>query len=202
MNNAIYGNKLKATLPRTERPTKANLHVIAISASDSEHFGHNFHLVPGTNTTIVTFQKIGQQPNETTKSKSIHIARAFRSSNAGMALFAEHGLNGAKRQSPHLFNTRMKSMGPRSFSYITNNINEKAVAYWNQTGGTGFTINLLFRSHKDDHGCDRTGLGRWTHLRFRGTGQTTVRMISAYRPCQNKRDYGSVWNQHCQYFDD
>ena len=25
-------------------------------------------------------------------------------------------------------------------------------------------------------------------------------MVSAYRPYKNKRDYGSIWNQHCQYF--
>ena len=110
---------------------------IAISASDSEHFGHNFLSTPGTNTTIVTFQNIGRKPNEATKSKSTHKARAFRSTNAGMALFAEHGLNETKLQPPHLFNTRMKSVEPHSFPYITNNINEKAFASWNQTGGTG-----------------------------------------------------------------
>ena len=117
-----------------------------------------------------------------------------------MALFAEHGLNETKLQSPHLFSARMKSMEPRSFFYITNNINEKAVAYWNQTGSTGFILILFFRSHKDDHGCDPTGRGRWTYVRFRGKGRTTVFMISTYQPCQNKRNHGVVWNQHCQYF--
>ena len=119
-----------------------------------------------------------------------------------MALFAEHGLNEAKLQSPHIFNTRMKSVEPRSFSYITNNINEKAVASLNQTGGTGFTLSPLFRFHNDDHGCDPTGLGWWMYTHFRGKGHTTVCMISAYQLCKNKRDYGSVWNQHCQYLCD
>ena len=82
-------NELEATFPRTERLTQANLHGIAISASDSEHFGHNFPSTPGTNTTIVTFQNIGQQPNDATTSKSTHNDRAFRSSNAGVALFAK-----------------------------------------------------------------------------------------------------------------
>ena len=91
-----------------------------------------------------------------------------------MALFAEHGLNKAKLQSPYLFNTRMKSVEPRYFSYITNNINDEAVASWNQTEGVGFTLSPLFRSHKDDHGCDPTGLGRWTYVRFRGKGHTTA----------------------------
>ena len=104
---------------------QANLDWTAISASDTEHFGHNFISTPVTNTTIVTFQNIGQQPNEATKSKSTHNALAFRSSNAGVAMFAEHGLNEAKLQLPHLFNTRMKSVEPRSFSYITNNINKR-----------------------------------------------------------------------------
>ena len=39
-------------------------------------------------------------------------------------------------------------------------------------------------------------------MRFRGKGHTAVCIISAYRPCQNKRDYGSVWNQLCWYFSD
>ena len=132
-NNAIYGNELEATFPWTERLAQANLDGISISVSDSEHFGHNFPLILSTNTTIVTFQNIGQQPNEATKSKSTHTNRAFRSSNVSMALFAKYGLNEAKLQSPHLFNTRMKSVEPHSFSYITNNINEKAIASWNQT---------------------------------------------------------------------
>ena len=183
-----------------ERLTQSNLHGVAISASDSEHFGHNFPSTPGTNTTIVAFHNIGQQPNYATKSKSTHNARAFRSSNAGVALFAEHGLNEAKLQSPHLFSARMKSTESRSFSYITNNINEKSAAAWDQTGGTGFTLSPLFRSYKDDHGCDPTGLGRWTYVRFRGKGTTTICMISAYRPCKNKDGYGCVWNQHCRYF--
>ena len=165
---------------------------IEISATDSEHFGHNFPSAPGTNTTIVTFQNIGQQPSEATESKSAHNARAFRSSNAGVALFAEHGLNEAKLQSYHLFYTRMKSVETRSFSYITNNINEKDVASWNQIRGTGFTLSPLFRSHKDDHGCDQTGLGRWTYMRFRSEGHTKVCTILAYQPFKNKLDYGSV----------
>jgi len=60
--------------------------------SDSENFGHNFPFTPGTNTKIVTFQNIGQQPNEATKAKLTHNNRAFRSSHAGVALFAEHDI--------------------------------------------------------------------------------------------------------------
>ena len=68
-NHATYGNELAAALPRTARLTQANLHGVAISASDSETFGHTFPSTPGTNTTIITFQNIGQQPNDATKSK-------------------------------------------------------------------------------------------------------------------------------------
>jgi len=49
-----------------------------------------------------------------------------------VALFAEHGLNVAKLQSQQLFRINMKSVEPYSFSYITNNINKKDVASWNQ----------------------------------------------------------------------
>ena len=68
-NHATYGNELAAALPRTARLTQANLYGVAILASDSEHFGHTFPSTPGTNTTIITFQNIGQQPNDATKSK-------------------------------------------------------------------------------------------------------------------------------------
>ena len=196
--NANYGNQL----PKPQRPplVQSNLHGQSISATDSEHFGHTYPRTPSPNTTIVTFQNIHPQKEGGKHSKSLHNARAFRASNAGVALIAEHCLNEAKLPLRDLFQTRMREVTPDSFSYITNNINEKDVASWNQTGGTGFTISHLFKSHKTTHGCDPTGLGRWSSVRFRGKADTSVRMISAYRPTCNKDGYGSVWNQQCRYF--
>jgi hypothetical protein len=53
---------------------------------------------------------------------------------------------------------------------------------------------------KVEHGVDSTGLGCYCWVVLQGRLNTRVRIVSAFRPVENNRDVGSVWNQHVRYF--
>ena len=176
------------------------LHGDSLAAKDSDSFGHSFPQAPSYNSTIITFQNIGPQRRAAFMSMSKHNSRQFVKSNASVALFAEHCLNESKLLPCDLFNRRMKNVSPSSFSYLANNKHEASACSWLQPGGTGFSIDQLFSSHKIAHGADPSGLGRWTFVKFQGRDGYTVTMFSAYCPVENDRDLGSVWNQQYRYF--
>jgi hypothetical protein len=71
---------------------------------------------------------------------------------------------------------------------------------WHQVGGCGITVTEEYASMKVEHGVDDTGLGRYCWVVLQGRMKTRVRIVSAYRPVENNRDVGSVWNQHVRYF--
>jgi hypothetical protein len=71
---------------------------------------------------------------------------------------------------------------------------------WYQVGGCGITVLEEYASMKVGHGTDSTGLGRYCWVLLQGRQDTKVRLVTAYRPVENKRDAGSVWNQHVRYF--
>lgn len=52
-----------------------------------------------------------------------------------------------------------------------------------------------------DSGSDPSGLGRWSWTRYRGRGNVTLRIISAYRPCDSQGPL-TVYAQHQNFFDD
>jgi hypothetical protein len=71
---------------------------------------------------------------------------------------------------------------------------------WHQVGGCGITVTEEYASMKVEHGVDDTGLGRYCWVVLQGRMKTRVCIVSAYRPVENNRDVGSVWNQHVRYF--
>jgi hypothetical protein len=52
-----------------------------------------------------------------------------------------------------------------------------------------------------DSGSDPLGLGRWSWTRYHGRGNITLRIISAYRPC-NSNGPLTMYSQHQNYFDE
>jgi hypothetical protein len=70
-----------------------------------------------------------------------------------------------------------------------------------QWGGTSvWSIdNAVHRAIES--GSDTLGLGRWSWTRYRGRGNITLRIISAYRPCDSRGPL-TVYSQHQNYFDD
>jgi hypothetical protein len=125
-------------------------------------------------------------------------SRAFKDSQAEIALYAECSLIKSLLPAGNGFNNRMRIRSPNSFSRLTNNTNEHHIAKWNQRGGAAFTVQYNIKSHQTSHGINKSGLGRWIWTRLCGKGTSYTRLVSAYLPCNNK-GIGTVWTQHCRY---
>jgi hypothetical protein len=86
-------------------------------------------------------------------------------------------------------------------SVAYNKMNPHATPH--QVGGAiGMSFNQA--AHRVDsigggRGHDPTGLGRWTWTRFRGKGQTCLRVAVVYVPCVSTGPL-TVWSQHLAYF--
>jgi len=204
MNNTTHGNP--SPLVQYPPMVQATIEGPSVESSDSEAFGHNFPTSPSTNTTIITYQNIGPQ-TETIRSRAHHNARAFKSSNAGISLISEHGLNHYKIRNGHQYNDRMRTVDKTSYSYISHNANEAQDFGWKQYGGMGFTCTNILKSNKTGHGCDPAGLSRWTWARFKGKADSTVITVSAYRPCiqlanglSPTKKLRTVGKQHTHYY--
>ena len=190
--NAFRRNNNRNTL------VQATLQGEDLAAKDSEAFGDPFPPHPGKNCTIITFQNIGPQRYSLYNQTSTATSKAFKDSQAGIALYAECSLMESLLQAGNSFNDRMRVRSPNSFSRLTNNINERDKAKWFQRGGAAFSVQNNIKAHQVSHGNDKSGLGRWIWTRLRGKGTAYTRMVSAYRPCFNK-GIGTVWTQHCRY---
>ena len=180
--------------------SRANPYTEEQAAKDSEAFGDDYPPSPGKNCTLITFQNIGPQKDTFFDHKSDKTSKAFKESQAGIALYAEISLVESKLEAADRFSTRMKRDSPHSFSNVTSNIHEKEATIWNQAGGAAFTLQNNIKAHQTTYGEDTTGLGRWTWTRLRGKATTFTTIISAYRPCKNGTGLSTVWSQHCRYF--
>jgi hypothetical protein len=166
--------------------TQSNLHGENMPVKDSESFGDTYPPNPGKNSTIITFQNIGPQRFSLHHQTSAATSRAFKDSQAGIALYAECSLIESLLPAGNGFKDRMKIRSPNSFSRLTNNTNEHHTAKLNQHGGAAFTVQYNIKSHQTSQGIDKSGLGRWIWTRLRGKGLSYTRLVSAYRPCNNK----------------
>ncbi len=71
-----------------------------------------------------------------------------------------------------------------------------------QEGGTAMIVygDLIQQFDPEESGWDDLGLGRWTHMKFKGDDNISTRVICGYSPCVNKKkDLGTVYQQHCQH---
>jgi hypothetical protein len=169
-----------------------------LAAKDSEAFGDIFPPQPGKNYTIITFQNIGPQRYSLHHPTSTATSRAFKDSQAGIALYAECSLVETLLPTGNGFNDRMQVRSPDSYSSLMNNTNERDITNWYQRGGGAFTVQNNIKAHQASHGTDKTGLGRWIWTRLQGEGTTYTGIVSAYRPCLN-RGISTVWSQQCRY---
>ena len=92
-------------------------------AKDSDSFGHVFPKQPSLNCLIITFQNTGQMQQFIMSAKLEQIAKAFKQSNASVALYAEHSLNQKSKEIPmtERFHQRMINVNPSSLSKISFN---------------------------------------------------------------------------------
>lgn len=69
-----------------------------------------------------------------------------------------------------------------------------------QVGGTAIISIDSARSRAEAKGIDPKGLGRWCWTQYEGKGNLSVRVITAYRPCKNKENVTSTYEQQRLYY--
>ena len=184
-----------------KRKKQQNLHNEIIEEIDCESFGNIISKTTSSSITRVAFQNVGPQPDVKFEDRAKQGAMSFARGKYDVLLFAEHGLYHSNVSAIQRWNNRMKYFSRGSFSVVEYN---KAIKCddWKQPGGTGITINenMVSRKDKEGSGFDETGLGRWSWVRIEGKAKELTVFISAYRPCKNRKDLNSVWNQQERFF--
>ena len=180
---------------------QTNLLGEVISDKDSNTFENEYPEFPAENCSIITYQNTGQQPFLMNDWKSTNTSKAFKNSNANIALYAEISLCEEKIPAGQKFNDRMRRYNPRSYSVVNSNKHLMNNTPWNLVGATALTMDESFASHRTNQSIakDPSGLGRWVSVRLKGRQQMYTRFVSAYRPCQNP-GISTTWVRHLNYF--
>ena len=119
-----------------------------------------------------------------------------------MALYVEHSLNQKSKQIPvtERFHQRMINVNPSSLSKIAFNVQPNADTPWNYFGGTGPSVDRIFRDYHIVNGVDSSCLGRWTWIRLEGRLNTFASYIMAYQPCRKKKRFSNNLEPTCKVF--
>ena len=184
-----------------KKTKQQNLHDETIKETDCESFGNIISKTTSSSITRVAFQNIGPQPAGKFDEKAKQGAMSFARGKFDVLLFAEHGLYHRNAGPSQRWNIRIKYYSKGTFSVVGYNKTVKC-DNWKQPGGTGITItkNMVTRKDKEGSGFDETGLGRWSWVRIEGKAKELTVFISAYRPCKNRKNLISVWNQQERFF--
>ena len=101
----------------------------------------------------------------------------------------------------HHWRERIRPIFKTSTSVLAYNTQEtELISSPFQAGGAGLTLGDELTARKTDFGIDPSGIGRWAWIKITGKSGFTVVLIASYRPNNNRRDAGSVWNQHRRHF--
>ena len=83
----------------------------------------------------------------TTQSKSIQIVKAFKHSNASLALYAKHSLNESNFYFSDRFRQRMLNINPKLLSKLSFNVHCNSDTPWRYPGGMALTMNATAKAH-------------------------------------------------------
>jgi hypothetical protein len=117
-----------------------------------------------------------------------------------IAAYNEHRLNMQDRQNVNGFNQLFKGGEADIRSVVVHNVHENLGGV--QEGGTSLMEfgNITEHLVHDQTRKDKTGLGHWSVMRFKGENCLTC-MVCGYNPCYNtKPDSSTTYQQHRQYF--
>lgn len=177
-----------------------SLHNENYSITDNEEWGDK-QTEPKTDMIRIGFQNIGPQHRSSWCHHSRSTTTHIKQGKYDAFLFVDYGLHFGKVHPEHHWNERMRPIFNNSSSITAYNTNETHLLLSPfQAGGSGITLADDLNARKSGSGVDPTGLGRWAWSRVAGKGGFITIMVAAYRPTNNRRDTGSVWNQHRRYF--
>ena len=168
---------------------------------DNEEWGDHQKQPPTQYTLRIGFQNIGPQR----KSFWCHHARStsqhIKTGKYDAFLFADFGLHFGKLPPEHHWRERMRPIFRTSVTKVAYNTNDSNILSSPfQAGGSGITLGDELAPRMTESGADPTGLGRWAWFQMTGKNGFSTILAAAYRPTNNRRDNGSVWNQHRRYF--
>ena len=171
----------------------------------AEDWGDILSTYKSPKVTRVAFQNIGVQEKFSNGDKSHWNAKAFLHGNYDLFLFAEHNLMTSMLSSGNSWQDRMNMGRRKTFSIVKNNANDSPNYKWNRAGGVALTLTQLYKGRKAKilpEDSDHTKLGRWCSARLHKERGGFTRLVSAYCPCNNINNRGTVYNQHLRYFRD
>jgi hypothetical protein len=118
-----------------------------------------------------------------------------------IAAYNEHRLNLRHRLNVNGFNQMFKGGEVAIQSVTAHNTHENIGCV--QEGGTSLLAFGTVTEYLDHHqlGKDKTGLGRWSIMTFKGDNRVQKRVVCGYNPCYDRNLNSSTsYQQHRRYF--
>ncbi len=134
--------------------------------------------------------------NKLEKAKEIHDELEVN-----IAAYNKHRLNLRHCFNENGFNQMFKGGEAAIQSVTTHNTHE--IIGCVQEGGTSLLAFRTVTEYLDHHqlGKDKTGLGQWSVMTFKGDNGFQTRVVCGYNPCYNRNLYSSTsYQQHRGYF--
>ena len=149
----------------------------------------------------ITFININGIPKEKNQIKNKLIHNAIERSQSDIIGMTETNLNWSCIPQQDQWVERTKGIwesSHHSTGYNRNDVVRKEF----QPGGC-ITLSIGAASHRvESKGEDSSKLGRWAWTKFKGINNITLRVITAYRPCQHSgAGPSTVHSQHQRYLD-
>ncbi len=156
-----------------------------------------------TDSLRIGFININGIPSFNSHAKNNETYQAMLKNKMDVMGFAEINKNWDKIEENHQWRQRTRHWWEAAKTSMSFNSNDCSSSDF-QPGGTIVTAINRAAHRVRKVGRDKSGLGRWSWLRFRGKNNITMVIISAYRPCKPSRQSAgtnTTYAQHIRYLD-
>ncbi len=140
----------------------------------------------------------GLQSTLSNKNKKLEKAwKVIDSLQADIVCYNEHQQNLLHKSNRNGFRKMFNGGETELRAIASHNKNKEARKF--QEGGTAMIVygDLVQQFDPEESGWDDLGLGRWTHMKFKGDNNISTRVICGCSPCANKKkDLGTVYQQY------
>lgn len=149
----------------------------------------------------ITFVNINGLPKHKEHIKNKQLFNSIENSQTDIIRLTETNLRWHKLAQKDQWTERTQGMWEASHYSIGYNQKDPGDSCFHPGGA--MTLSIGRTSHRiHSKGKDPTGLGRWCWTKYRGTQQISLRIITAYRPCQPTTGGPStIYSQHQRYLD-
>ena len=171
--------------------------------ANAEYFGDKIIKQKHKDTLRLSFLNVNGLPSFNDHVKNERLFNALKENSIDIIGMAEVNTNWGKIDVEQQWRARTRPWWEASKTITSYNIRDCSNSVF-QPGGT-LTQCINRCTHKViASGTDSTGLGRWSWVRFRGSHEISLTVITAYRPCKPSRSTGvnTTYVQQVRYFDE